>query len=447
MQYIYVVDQVGKPLMPTKRLGKVRHWLKSGEARWYKNRRDTIQFTRSTSSYTQDINLGVDMGFHLGMSAVSPETKQEYYASESNRKNEHTKITDKRMYRRTRRNRLRHRKSRFDNRKRKPGYLAPSIQHYHDFIIREIKRIYTFLPVTNLIIEVGSFDNQKLANPKIKPWEYSQGKMAGYKTVKDYLLVRDNYRDALDGKQYPASQLRVHHLQYRSRGGSNEPDNLILLSNVHHNQANHNNGVLAKLVKARQNNIINYRGAYFMSLMANRLYNYFPDYIQTQGYITSNKRKFYNISKSHINDAFVIAGGTDEYSRTSNVYNRLKVPNNNRSLQKFYDAKYVDVRDGKIKSASILSSGRTRRSLEINYDNQRIYRGQKVKAGRISIRRQHYQLRPHDVIKNLKTGTVEIVKGVISYGKAVKLQSDKTVSTKFVQCLYHVNGLVEQRID
>ena len=45
--------------------------------------------------------------------------------------------------------------------------------------------------------------------------------MYGFKTIKDYLLARDNYRDALDGKQYPASQLRVHHLVQRKDGGSN----------------------------------------------------------------------------------------------------------------------------------------------------------------------------------------------------------------------------------
>ena len=56
------------------------------------------------------------------------------------------------------------------------------------------------------MVEVSPFDNQKLVNPNIKPWQYSQGKMHGFKTIKDYLLARDNYRDALDGKQYPASQ-------------------------------------------------------------------------------------------------------------------------------------------------------------------------------------------------------------------------------------------------
>ncbi|MED7654807.1 UNVERIFIED_CONTAM: HNH endonuclease, partial [Lacticaseibacillus paracasei] len=152
---------------------------------------------------------------------------------------------------------------------------------------------------------------------------------------KDYLLARDNYRDALDGKQYPASQLRVHHLVQRKDGGSNQPDNLVLLSDINHNQANHNNGILAKLRENRQKTL-DYRGAYFMSILATRLSNYFEHYTTTQGYLTANLRQ--------------------------------KLRNNNRVLQKFYDAKYIDSRDGKQKAGKELSSGRTRRSQELNYD-------------------------------------------------------------------------------
>lgn len=33
VDYIYVVNSNGTPLMPTSRLGMVRHWLKTGQAR------------------------------------------------------------------------------------------------------------------------------------------------------------------------------------------------------------------------------------------------------------------------------------------------------------------------------------------------------------------------------------------------------------------------------
>ena len=444
VNYIYVVDSNGTPLMPTSRLGMVRRWLKTGQARWFGNSRKIIQFVRPVTTNTQKLTLGVDAGFHLGLSVVG--NKREYYASESLRKSEKDRITSRRELRRTRRNRLRHRQARFDNRRRKESWLAPSVQHRLDFTTKEIKRLYTFLPIAKLVVEVTPFDNQKLLKPNIKPWEYTQGKLHGFKTIKAYLLARDNYRDALDGKQYPASQLRVHHLVPRKDGGTNQPDNLVLLSDINHNQANHNNGILAKLRENRQK-ALDYRGTYFMSILATRLSDYLDNYTTTQGYLTANLRQKYQIEKSHLNDAFIIAGGTDTTLRTNNVYSRQKLRNNNRMLQKFYDAKYIDSRDGKQKPGKELSSGRTKRSRELNYTNLRQFRKTKVKKGRVSIRRNHYQLRPHDVVLNTKTNKIETVTGVQNSGTVIKFQTGKTCSIKTVVSLYHVNGMLEKKIE
>ena len=443
VNYIYVVDSNGTPLMPTSRLGMVRRWLKTGQARWFGNSRKIIQFVRPVTTNTQELTLGVDAGFHLGLAVVG--NKREYYASESLRQSEKDRITSRRELRRSRRNHLRHRKARFDNRRRKEGWLAPSVQHRLDFTISEIKRLYTFLPIAKLVVEVTPFDNQKLVNPNIKPWEYTHGKMHGFKTIKDYLLARDNYRDALDGKQYPASQLRVHHLVQRKDGGTNQPDNLVLLSDINHSQANHNNGSLAKLRENRQK-MLDYRGAYVMNILATRLGDYFDEYTTTQGYLTANLRQKYQLEKSHLNDAFVIAGGTDTTLRTNNVYSRQKLRNNNRMLQKFYDAKYIDSRDGKQKPGKELSSGRTRRSRELKYDNLRKFRKEKIKKGRVSIRRNHYQLRPHDVVLNTKTNKIETVTGVNNKGKTVIFQTGKSSTVKNIVSLCHVNGMLERRV-
>ena len=115
-------------------------------------------------------------------------------------------------------------------------------------------------------------------------------------------------------------------------------------------------------------------------------------------------------------------------------------------MQKFYDAKYIDSRDNKKKSGKELSSGRTRRSRELPYDNQRIFRKEKVSKGRVSIRRNHYQLRPDDVVFNTKTKKVETIKGVNNLGKTVIFRTGKTVTTSKVVCLYHVNGLEEEKL-
>ena len=119
---------------------------------------------------------------------------REYYAAESLRKSEKDRITSRRELRRTRRNRLRYRKARFDNRRRKDSWLAPSIQHRLDFTIKEIKRLYMFLPITNLVVEVTPFDNQKLLNPDIQGWQYklerpTKVKLVFHKSGKDALPI------------------------------------------------------------------------------------------------------------------------------------------------------------------------------------------------------------------------------------------------------------------
>lgn len=434
MKYIYVINTEGKPLMPTKRLGMVRRWLKDGQAHWYKNRRDTIQFDRPTGKQTQKVVEGCDLGDHLGISVIT--NNKEVYSGESycNGNQTHIKMQKRKMYRRKRRNRLRYRKIRFNNRKKHTKYV-PSVNRKLQFQIREISRPAEFLPITKRIFEGSTFDIDKITHHA-----YQQ---QGYKTIFDFLYDRDHGCDALDGKRYPKHDLVVHHLIHRANGGTNNPDNLVLLTREHHNQANHNNGVLDQLTKDRQKTFKNpnTRGAYFMNVLNVELPKYF-DYIPTLGYITANKRKQYGIPKTHHDDAFVIAGGTDKTERLGKTIYREKVSNNNRCLEKFYDATYIDLRDGKKKKGAVLSSGRTSRSRKRNYDNQRIYRANKVKKGKRVIRKRHYQIRPYDLVKyNNKS---YMVNGMHNKGMSIVIYINgrkKSVLIKNIICLKHINGI------
>ena len=116
-----------------------------------------------------------------------------------------------------------------------------------------------------------------------------------------------------------------------------------------------------------------------------------------------------------------------------------KLRRNNRILSKFYDAKYLGTRDKSIKSGQQLSCGRTRRYESRNSDkNERIYRGHKVKKGRISVRKQHYSYRPNDVV--WYEGQKHLVKGVQDKGKRIALQDHLPVAiTKIEKCI-HTNG-------
>jgi len=128
---VYVISKPGKALMPTSRHRKVRLWLKSGKAKVVSHTPFTIQLLFETRDVTQDLTLGMDTGFEtVGVSVVS-EKKEVFSAEIQLRKDVSDRMTERRMYRRNRRNRLWHRKPRFLNRK-KTQVLAPSVKQKVD---------------------------------------------------------------------------------------------------------------------------------------------------------------------------------------------------------------------------------------------------------------------------------------------------------------------------
>lgn len=83
--------------------------------------------------------------------------------------------------------------------------------------------------------------------------------------------------------------------------------------------------------------------------------------VPTYGYITKQKRIERNISKSHTNDAYAMG---DLHPKHKTPFAHVaKKRRNNRVLEKFYDAAYIDIRDGRRKKAAELGCGRTDRSV------------------------------------------------------------------------------------
>lgn len=78
---VYVLSKDGKPLMPTKRFGKVRRILKEGKAIVVSRRPFQIQLTYESTTYTQEIVLKVYTDSkRVRLSACSE--KGELYATE-----------------------------------------------------------------------------------------------------------------------------------------------------------------------------------------------------------------------------------------------------------------------------------------------------------------------------------------------------------------------------
>lgn len=129
---VYVLNQNGQPLMPTKNYAKVRVLLKQGKAKVVNKCPFTIQLLYSSTNYTQKVTLGVDSGSkHIGVSATIKD-KVLFEADVELRNDIVDSLSTRRELRRSRRNRkTRYRKPRFNNRRRKDGWLAPSVKQNH----------------------------------------------------------------------------------------------------------------------------------------------------------------------------------------------------------------------------------------------------------------------------------------------------------------------------
>jgi len=164
---VFVVNKNGRALMPTTPR-KARLLIKSGKAKIFKRVPFTIQLIHGSSGYVQDVQAGIDTGYkNIGFSAIS--SKDELLGGEAKMLDGMSeRLKERSMYRTQRRNRLRHRQPRFDNRKRDDSWLAPSIQHKLDTHFKVIEMLKTVLPISHLTIEIAEFDIQKIKNPVLR---------------------------------------------------------------------------------------------------------------------------------------------------------------------------------------------------------------------------------------------------------------------------------------
>ena len=303
---VYVLDIEGKPLMPTARHGKVRRLLKQGRATVVELCPFTIRLKYKTKSYKQNITLGVDAGtVHVGLSATSK--SKELYSGEVILRNDIVDlISTRRESRRTRRNRLRYRKARFNNRikSKKEGWVAPSVRCKIESHINAINSVCSILPISKIIVEVAQFDTQKIKNPDISGKEYQQGEQLGFWNVREYVLARDGHRCQHCKGKYKDVILNVHHIESRKTGG-NSPNNLITLCETCH-KAYHREEFKLNVKRS-----VSLRDAAVMGIMKwelyNRLKSLYSNVAMTFGYITKYNRINNGIEKSHTSDAFTIA--------------------------------------------------------------------------------------------------------------------------------------------
>lgn len=305
---VYVINKNGHPLMPTKRYGKVRRMLRDGKAKVVKRCPFIIQLLYDTTTIVQEVTLGVDAGSKIIGLSVTTKNKVLFEAEVALRNDIVNLLATRREIRSSRRNRkIRHRKARFDNRKKEKGWLAPSIRHKIETHITIISKLYKILPIRKIIIEVASFDIQKIKNPKIQNKEYQQGEQLGFWNVREYVLWRDNHTCQYCHGKSKNTILNIHHIESQKTGG-NAPNNLVTLCETCHKMYHKGRIKLPETIRRG----IKFNDAVFMGIMRWALYNklkgIYPDVKLTYGYITKYIRIQNNLLKTHYTDARCISG-------------------------------------------------------------------------------------------------------------------------------------------
>ena len=435
---VAVISKTGMRLMPTNEY-RARHLLKAGKAVIEQYRPIfTIRLTEREEGETQPIEYASDTGYqHVGVS-IKSEKHEFVHAQYDMLGNETERHNDCRKYRRARRNRLRYRKPRFDNRKPKMAKgeaLAPSLQHRVDNQTRLFDACCRIMPITTATFEMGKFDIQLLqaqadGRPLPHGTDYQHGSRYLYQTERMAVFGRDHYTCQICGRSIQdGAILHTHHIgfwmmpPYRS----NRISNLLTVCEKCHTAKNHKPGGKLWGIHPKTSNLA---GASYMSSVRWRMYYALvlahPEvkiHIQ-YGAKTAAVRKERHLAKTHANDAYCIGSFHPLHCCKEVLF--IKKRRNNRILAKFYDAKYIDIRDSSKKSGAQLSCGITNRSESRRTEkNERICRGQKCSKGRVSVRRQHYAFQPGDTVCWKSAGY--IVKGTHCNGTRVLLNTGKSV--------------------
>jgi N6-L-threonylcarbamoyladenine synthase len=179
---------------------------------------------------------------------------------------------------------------------------------------------------------VAAFDIQKIRNPQISGVDYRDGAQKDFWNVREYVLYRDNHTCQHCKGKSKDPVLAAHHRDSRQTGGD-RPENLLTLCTTCHS-AYHAGKIVLKTGKPSKG----FKAETFMTIVRWKLVDKLSDTgdatSHTYGYITKSARIALGLPKSHINDAFTIAGGSSRHRRVPVQYLVRQVRKCNRKLRR-----------------------------------------------------------------------------------------------------------------
>ena len=229
MSKVFVLDTYQKPLEPVHP-GRARILLKERKAAVWRTFPFTIILKAEVKDHVgQPLRLKLDPGSRTtGIAIVNDVSGEVVFAAELTHRGHTIKeaLQSRRAIRHGRRARkMRYRKPRFENRRRKQGWLAPSLESRVANVLTWVQRLSRSCPLAAVSMELVKFDMQVMENAEISSMQYQQGTLQGYE-VKQYLLEKWNRQCAYCGKK--EVPLEIEHIVPRAKGGSDRVSNLTL---------------------------------------------------------------------------------------------------------------------------------------------------------------------------------------------------------------------------
>jgi 5-methylcytosine-specific restriction endonuclease McrA len=229
MSKVFVLDADRHPLDPVHP-GYARWLLSHQKAAVFKRFPFTLILKERKSDVpVQPLRLKIDPGSKTtGLALVQDASGEVVWGAEVTHRGQQARshLTDRRAVRRSRRQRkTRYRPARWQNRRRKPGWLPPSLESRIANVVTWVARLRRLCPIGALSQELVKFDTQLMEHPEITGVEYQQGTLAGVE-VREYLLEKWGRRCAYC--HTTGVPLQMEHLTPRARGGSNRVSNLTL---------------------------------------------------------------------------------------------------------------------------------------------------------------------------------------------------------------------------
>ncbi|BCL80163.1 HNH endonuclease [Ktedonobacteria bacterium brp13] len=229
MSNVFVIDSFCQPLNPVHP-ARARLLLKQGKASVYKIYPFTLILKRIVEvPEVKPLRIKLDPGSRTtGIAIVNDVSGEVVFAAELTHRGQAVKsaLDDRRAVRRSRRQRkTRYRKVRWQNRKRKQGWLPPSLESRIANMLTWVERLRRYAPITAISMELVKFDLQQMENPEVAGVQYQQGTLAGYE-ARAYLLEKWKRTCSYCGAK--DIQLQIEHIQPRARGGTNRISNLAL---------------------------------------------------------------------------------------------------------------------------------------------------------------------------------------------------------------------------